>query len=263
MLSRSTSASRSRSFAQRLLRLTAPLVILASSAWVAFGDKNDKTPPEKIGWIEPVQKNIEGWTIHVDPSLLKGGENEEEGEKALKMLANHLQRISILLPEEPLAKMKKMEIWLEHHHPELSTMQYHPGAEWLKSRGYDPRLAKKVHITRAAALFSRDQMLKHPAVILHELAHAYHDQILGFEDAKVIAAYDAAMEKGILEKVKSFTGRTVRHYAATNHKEYFAEATEAYLYHNDFFPFVASELKDYDPKAFAVMKEVWGPAAVN
>ena len=193
MFSKSTSNSHPRSFSRRLLRLTAPLVVLASSAWFAFGDKKDDTPPEKIGWIEPVQQNIEGWTVHVDPTLLKGGKNEEEGKKAIKMLANHLQRISILLPEEPLAKMKNMEIWLEHQHPELTGMQYHPGADWLTGRGYDPRLAKKVHITHAAALYSRDQMLKHPAVILHELAHAYHDQILSFNEKKIIAAYDAAI----------------------------------------------------------------------
>ena len=154
--------------ARKLLKLAAPLVILTSTAWLAFGEKKE-APAKKVGWIEPVQKNIEGWTVHVDPSLLEGGKHEEEGKKALKMLANHLQRICILLPEEPLAKMKKMEIWVEHQHPELSNMQYHPGAEWLKNHGYDPRLAKKVHVTRAAALFNRGQMLKHPAVILHEL----------------------------------------------------------------------------------------------
>ena len=263
MMSKSSLLSRPRSFSKRIVQLAAPLVILASSAWVAFGDKKEVTPPQKVGWIEPVKQNIEGWTVHVDPTLLKGGENEEVGKKAIKMLANHLQRISILLPEKPLAKMKDMEIWLEHQHPELTGMQYHPGASWLEGRGYDPRLAKKVHITHASALYSRDQMLKHPAVILHELAHAYHDQILSFDDQKIIAAYDTAMDKGILEKVKLYTGRTVRHYAATNHKEYFAEATEAYLYRNDFYPFVAAELKDFDPKAFAVMKEVWGPAAVK
>lgn len=247
----------------RFLKLATPLVLLTSTAWLAFGEKKETPRPEKVGWIEPVQQNIEGWTVHVDPALLTGGKHADEGTKALKMLANHLQRISILLPEEPLQKMKKMEIWLEHQHPELSAMQYHPGAGWLKDRGYDPRLAKKVHLTRAAALYSRDQLLKHPAVILHELAHAYHDQILSFDDKKIIAAYDSAIKEGILEKVQLFTGRTAKHYAATNHKEYFAEATEAYLYRNDFYPFVAAELKDHDPKAFAVMKEVWGPAAVK
>ena len=106
-------------------------------------------------------------------------------------------------------------------------------------------------------------MLKHPAVILHELAHAYHDQVLGFNDPDVLAAYNGAMEKGILEKVQLFTGSTVRHYAATNHKEYFAEATEAYLYRNDFYPFVAAELRDHDPEGFKLMQKVWGPAAVK
>lgn len=244
----------------RSFRLTAPLLLLLSFAWMTLGQT---AAPHKIGWIEPVQKTIEGWTVHVDSALLKGGKHEKEGKQALKMLANHLQRIAILLPEEPLEKMKTMEIWLEHKHPELSAMQYHPGAKWLIDHGYDPRLNKKVHVTRAAALFSRDQLLKHPAVILHELAHAYHDQILGFNDPDVLSAYNGAMKKGILEKVQLFTGSTVRHYAATNHKEYFAEATEAYLYRNDFYPFVAAELRDHDPEGFKLMQKVWGPAAVK
>lgn len=250
-----------RGVSLRPLRLIAPLCLLLSMAWVAFGQRQEER--KKIGWFEPVQRNIEGWTVHIDPQLLEGGKHAEEGQRALKMLANHLQRISILLPEEPLAKMKTMEIWVEHEHPELSAMQYHPGAEWLINRGYDPRLAKKVHVTRAAALFSRDQMLKHPAVILHELAHAYHDQVLGFEDEKVLAAYKEAMARGILENVKLFNGKNVRHYGATNHKEYFAEATEAYLYRNDFYPFVAAELRESDPQGFEVMRDVWGPAAVR
>lgn len=257
MTLKSPSASHSR----KLFRLAAPLAILASSAWFAFGDKPDKAPEKKF--FDPVEQKIEGWTVHVDPSLLEGGEHAEEGKQALKMLANHLQRIEILLPEKPLAQMKEMEIWLEHHHPELSAMQYHPGVDWLKNNGHDPRLAKKVHITRAAALSDRGQMLKHPAVILHELAHAYHDQVLGFGEPSIIAAYDAAMKQGILDKVKLFTGREGQHYGATNHKEYFAEATEAYLYRNDFYPFVAAELRDYDPRGFDVMKKIWGPAAVR
>ena len=51
-------------------------------------------------------------------------------------------------------------------------MQYHPSRRWLMGKGYDPRLAKKYHIPRAASLYARGQMLKHPAVVLHELAHA-------------------------------------------------------------------------------------------
>ena len=51
--------------------------------------------------FEPVVRNIEGWTVHVDPQLLEG-EHSETGARTLKMLANHLQRIAIVVPAEPL-----------------------------------------------------------------------------------------------------------------------------------------------------------------
>jgi hypothetical protein len=125
--------------------------------------------------------------------------------------------------------------------------------------GYDERLAKKVHITRAANLLSRGQMLKHPAVILHELAHAYHDQVLGFDEPRIVEAYKAAMKKGLYDKVLLYTGDRVRHYAATNHKEYFAEGTESFFYRNDFYPFVAAELEEHDPRLYKILEEIWGP----
>jgi dipeptidyl-peptidase-4 len=232
-------------------------LILLPGAGFAAGREERAEAPKKIGWIEPVKREIEGWTVHVDPQLL-GGEHQEEGALALKMLANHLQRIAILVPEKQLGELRKVEIWIEQHHPELGAMQYHPDAKWLTDRGYDPRLARKVHITRASELVSRGQMLKHPAVILHELSHAYHDQVLGFDDPGILAAYKAAMKEGKYEKVLLYTGKTVRHYAATNHKEYFAEATEAYFYRNDFYPFVRAELRQHDPVACAEMERVWG-----
>ena len=159
------------------------------------------------------------------------------------MLANHLQRIKILIPDESLKKLQEVEIWIEWRHPELSAMQYHPSKGWLVRNGHDPRLAKKVHITRAKELYSRQQMLKHPAVILHELAHAYHDQFLGFENPAIVDAYEKAKAAGTYEEVLLFTGQTVEHYGLNNAKEYFAEGTEAFFYRNDFFPFVRAELK--------------------
>ena len=68
--------------------------------------------------LEPVIQEIEGWTVHVDPALLEG-EYAEEGEQALKMLAGHLQRIAILVPEPQLTDMRGLEIWIERRHPEL------------------------------------------------------------------------------------------------------------------------------------------------
>ena len=65
--------------------------------------------------------------------------------------------------------------------------------------------------------------------------------------------------EGIYERVMLYTGRTVRHYGLSNHKEYFAESTEAYLGVNDFYPFVRAELEKHDQRMFKVMEKVWGP----
>jgi dipeptidyl-peptidase-4 len=100
-------------------------------------------------------------------------------------------------------------------------------------------------------------MLKHPAVILHELAHAYHDQILGFDRPDIVEAYERAKASGTYDKVLLYTGQRVRHYGMTDAKEYFAEGTEAFFYRNDFYPFVRAELKEHDPRLHEVLSEIW------
>lgn len=217
-------------------------------------------PPAAIRF-DPVLIDLEGWKVHVDPALLDGGAQHKEGAQALQMLANHLQRIKVLVPAGPLARLQTIEIWIEHDHPTLRSMQYHPGREWLVEHGHDPRLTRKVHITQARDLLSREEMLKHPAVILHELAHGYHDQILGFEHPAIIAAYEQAREAGSYANVLLYNGERVSHYALTDHKEYFAEGTEAFFYRNDFYPFVRAELKIHDPSLDTLLESVWGPGS--
>ncbi len=218
--------------------------------------QEDDIPPVRF---DPVVKDLEGWKIHVEPVLLTGA-GAKEGAKALTMLANHLQRIAILVPEKPLKLLRQMEIWVEFDHPRIGGMSYHPSKRWLLANRHDPRLAKKVHIAKASQLLSRQQMLKHPAVILHELAHAYHDQILDFDHAGIIEVFDKAKASGRYESVLLYTGKMVQHYGLNNHKEYFAEGTEAYFYRNDFFPFVRAELKEFDPDLHDILESIWGLA---
>ena len=231
----------------------------AANASPRPAEGSSKTKPAGTARFDPVVRDIEGWKVHLEPSLVDG-EHRELGVKARAMLANHLQRIRILVPPGPLAKLQQLEIWLEHSHPTLKAKQYHPSRDWLVANGHDPRLARKVHIPQARDLLSREQMLKHPAVILHELAHAYHDQVLGFEHPAIIAAYEKAKAAGNYEEVLAHTGRRVRHYGLTNHKEYFAEGTEAFFYRNDFYPFVRAELEVHDPTLLKLLTEIWEPA---
>ncbi|MEE2947310.1 MAG: metallopeptidase [Verrucomicrobiota bacterium] len=210
-------------------------------------------------FYDPVVKQLEGWTIKVDPKLLKK-EHKQFKTDVFKALSNHLQRIKYILPEAKVQALQKLPIWLDYHYEPLGSMQYHPGATWLRANRHDPRLVKHVHIPRAKALLNRGQWAKHPYVILHELAHAYHDQVLegGFKNKAILNAYDEIKKNGSYEKVLLYTGRTVKHYALTTPMEYFAESTESYLGVNDFYPFVRAELKKHDPQMFELQKKTWG-----
>ena len=214
--------------------------------------------PDKEGFYKPVNKVVEGWTIEVEPVLLEA-KNKSTADKAFTALANHLQRVKYILPAARVKELQTIRIRLELHNERMGAMQYHPSRQWLRANRHAPDLAKHVHIPRAKALFSPHMWAKHPYVIMHELAHAYHDQILGWNNKEIAAAYEDAKKSGIYDKVLLYTGRkNVKHYGMNNPKEYFAEATEAYLGVNDFYPFVRSELKEHDPRMFKIMEKIWG-----
>lgn len=211
---------------------------------------------DEINFYDPIEKELKGWTIKVDPELMKE-ENEEVATQAFTALANHLQRVKYIVPKDRCAELQKLPLWIELEGT-LGNMQYHPDRGWLLANKHDPRLAKHVHIPRAKALYDPHTWAKHPYVVLHELAHAYHDQVLSFDHADVIATYEDAKEKKLYEEVLLFTGQKVKHYGLTNHKEYFAESTEAYFGVNDFYPFVRAELKEHDPGMFTLLEKIWG-----
>lgn len=94
-------------------------------------------------------------------------------------------------------------------------------------------------------------------MVLHELAHGYHQQFLGENHAGIRRCFENAKEKGLYDSVLRINGHHERHYAMTNEKEFFAEMTEAFFGTNDFYPFVRAELKDHDPETYQLMCDVW------
>lgn len=207
-------------------------------------------------FYQPVLRQIEGWTVKVDPAVLTP-EHAEKGQRALKALENHLQRCTYVVKEETLAELRKLPIWIEWAGRGRGLV-YHPNPVWLAKNGFNPALANHVHVPNVDHLLKRNQWGKHPYAIMHELAHAYHDQVLGWGDQKIQDLYDSAKNAGGYESVLTHDHRTARHYGMNNHKEYFAESTEAYLGVNDFYPFVRAELKQHDPRMFALQAEIWG-----
>ena len=203
-------------------------------------------------------RNIEGWKVRVDDRLLQG-DSAALGERALKLLNARLVAITVVVPEPALTKLRAITIQLDLDYAGLRPMQYHPGAGWLKEHGYNENLVKCVHIPEAADFLSPFDNHRMPWVVLHELAHGYHDQVLSFDNPKVKAAWQKFRDSGKYASVMTSPGYTREHYGITTPQEFFAEMTESYFGSNDFYPFVAGELKHAEPEIFALMEEVWGP----
>jgi hypothetical protein len=201
-------------------------------------------------------RKLEGWTVRVDGRLL-APPHDALGARALRFLENKLADIRAVVPADRVKKLQAVTIVLDLAHGQLVPMQYHPDAGWLRANGYAPELEKCVHIPRASDLPTRRNINEQPWVILHELAHAYHDQVLGFDEPRIKQAYAAYKQSGHGEKVLRHDGQRVRHYALTDHKEFFAEMTEAYFGVNDFFPFNRAELREAEPAIYALMRDIW------
>ena len=201
-------------------------------------------------------KNIQGWTIRVDDRLFEEP-NKQLGIKCLSFLDNKLSDICVVVPPEKLKKLKAVTIVMDLDHGKLGSMQYHPGEQWLIDNGYAADLVKCVHIPRAADLPTKRNINEQPWVILHELAHAYHDQVLGFDHPRVREAQERFKKSGHGDKALLFDGSRVKHYGLTNQMEFFAEMTEAYFGVNDFFPFNKAELREHEPEIYTLMADIW------
>ena len=100
--------------------------------WLLVVDGSTTTAAEPT---KRVVKNIEGWQVSVDPEMLHD-ENLEIGNEALKALANHLQRVKYIVPEDRVTELQTLRIWIDWNHT-LGNMQYHPSRSWLEKNGHD------------------------------------------------------------------------------------------------------------------------------
>lgn len=257
------------------LRLVIALATLCGASKTALSQSEKKTPVafrnESVKNLQskPAQKKesppkptahrnqeLEGWTIRVDKRLFEP-QNAALRVRALRFLEAKLSDIKAILPADKVAQLQKVRIVMDLTHGDLGSMQYHPSAEWLTANGYAADLARCVHIPVAADLPTPRSINEQPWVILHELAHAYHDQILTFEDPRILKIYENYKKSGHGDATLLYDGRRVKHYALTDHKEFFAEMTEAFFGVNDFFPFNRAELMTAEPEIYATLKAIW------
>ena len=203
---------------------------------------------------------LEGWTVVVSQKLLIG--KQQLAEEALTLLEAKLKEVADALPADALQKLQTVRIWLEHPDDGVAKCAaYHPSATWLENHGHNPEKAECIEFgnPRLFIQWSETQ----PSMVLHELAHAYHHQVLSYKYKPIRDAYKHALAQNLYAEIRHANGKIQRAYALTNEKEFFAELTEACFGRNDMYPFVRDELKDYDPEGFAMVRTAWKDGKVS
>jgi hypothetical protein len=200
------------------------------------------------------RQSIQGFTVLVNPAVLLHKQEAAEMEKELE---SQLRAIVREVPAKLLPELQKVWIWVEWEKKKNGAAEFHPSAQWLKEHGYNPQKAGHIELSNARNFVQWSRSAQ-PWMVMHEMAHAYHHLVLGDDCKSIEAAYKHAVDSKLYESVAYCGGGKQKAYALTNSKEYFAELSEAYFGRNDFYPFVRSELKQYDPQGFQVMEEVWG-----
>ena len=210
-------------------------------------------------------QSIEGWTVHIDERLLTA-EEKSATEAALVHLTAQLKEIIRVVPAGPTEQLRKVKIWLSPPYPHAPQVgEYHPSEIWLSQNGRNPAMARGIEFTNVR-LFEHESK-KMPMLVLHELAHAYHSQVLNDqENAELIAAYERAVASKSYERVERWHGPWLpstfeRSYAISHVREYFAEATEAFFGRNNNYPFTREELTKHDPAMAALVQKLWKVSA--
>lgn len=215
-------------------------------------EANAKQAPHRI-------EEMEGWKLHIHPRLLN--ESAEQTSVALKLLRAQLAKINKSVPAPALERLHKIDLWMNPPYADKRAprAEYHPNPGWLAANQRDPAMAKCVEFTNVAIFEAENRRM--PMLALHELAHGYHDLVLGNRNPEVLAAFERAKASGAYNLVKRWTGERMvqdKAYAMSNPAEYFAETTEAFFGKNDFEPFDRSELKRMDPGMESLLAKLWG-----
>ena len=232
-----------------------------AETYFLVGDALGKAAVQMAGRDRQVRA-VRGWTLWIDERLI--AKDAAQVEKAVVLLDAQLAKIERLLPAKVVARLRAVPInFTLPYVTGRGTAEYHGGLAWVKQNGREIALAKAIEFTNVDRL--EPEIRRMPVLVLHELAHAYHDQVVpgGYQNPDILGAYQKAKAAGTYDAVKRWTGekfvdKPTKAYAMTNQMEYFAETTEAYFDRNDMEPFDRAELKAKDPTVVPVLEKLWG-----
>lgn len=221
---------------------------------------------------EYLKEMICGWPIYVEKGAFAN--NKEFRETFKKDLDYALSRI----PGHACRALKESntKIYVNEtfqHGPKIRPSKakgccFHPSENWLATHGYAVDKTKCVELYCMSEYLKDRKLWGRGGVLIHELAHAYHNKCLrdGYKNDEIRECYKHAMDEGLynLVKVHGPQGPTARAYACSDEMEYFAELSTAFLgskketdEYNKWYPFNRAQVKEHDPRAYALLKNLW------
>lgn len=218
-------------------------------------------PAEKL--TDYSERQMSGFKVFVHSKVFE--HNEDLPTPALDVLRGQFKDSVDRLPEHVLKELRRSTpIWVEWDRTEPDNLEavavYRSGSEEaIMAKGLLAGKANAVELTSLKKIAETKQPGNDnpTCVLLHELSHAWHQQVLGGQNPSVKMAFKQAMDRKLYESVKNLGGKKVKAYAVTNESEYFAELSEAYLGKNDYYPFDRVELKEHDIVGYRLMVEAW------
>jgi len=226
-----------------------PLLLVAS--FFPFTTEVETPLVESGGW-KYRELEIEGWTVLVQQELYA---KKELRTQVLDLMKIKLWEIATRLPAPAVTRLREVKLRMHLAHAENIGAAYHPSADWLREHAMPEDWALGIEFGNAENFLGWSQ--QQPAMVLHELAHAWHHQVIGYDHEGVLQSFAATSDAGNLEEVLYVSGGSQRAYALNNAMEFFAEMSEAWWITNDMYPFVRGEVLDGFPEIAKQMDAWW------
>lgn len=191
--------------------------------------------------------NINGWTVYVSSALAK---SPKERNAIISKLKTQTAFIARTLSAKQVKVLRKADIWIEPGWHYRSLARYHSGKGRIFQEDLNPQKYRDVEV------FGRFARVRQPSLILHELAHVYHDRKLNWSSARISRLFNR-FEKSHAS-AKDRCGKPARAYALENDNEFFATFTESYFGKTCSYPYDRATIQKHHPEMFALLGKVWG-----
>jgi dipeptidyl aminopeptidase/acylaminoacyl peptidase len=207
-------------------------------------------PDEPLRGYQRTQ--MSGYRVFINNAVLA---HAKEAAELRVSLAEQLAAVAKNLRPDIAEATRRAAIWVEWKSwPADNPMSFQRSSQrqFLAEHAHDPAKANAVEVSDLKGFISRWKSGR-DVMVLHELAHWYHHNVLGNDNPKLLAAYSAAKKSGHYEGISDYT--------ISDEKEYFAVLSDAWFGCGYIYPHTRDDLRSFDPAGFELVDGVWRGSA--